>query len=233
MCRFWLTRYGATARLSQRAAYSLHEQWRPIGLISVTRKEPGPFAAHHVQLLQTFADQAVIAIENVRLFDEVQAKTRDLQESLQQQTATADVLKVISRSAFDLRHRLADPRRIRGPTVQRAAGRHPTCARATNSVQGEGAWSAIPANRCSGCATLRERQNAELIVAAPRCCRATSSTSDDALTDPEFNLGGMDRSKLGFRGLLGVPLLRKGTVEGAFVVSSPEPGTVFPTVRSS
>jgi two-component system NtrC family sensor kinase len=74
----------------------------PIGIISVTRKEPGPFAPHHVQLVRTFADQAVIAIENVRLFDQVQARTRDLSESLQQQTATADVLKVISRSAFDL-----------------------------------------------------------------------------------------------------------------------------------
>ena len=73
-------------------------QGAAIGMISVTRKKPGAFADHHVQLLQTFADQAVIAIENVRLFDEVQAKTRDLTESLQQQTATADVLKVISRS---------------------------------------------------------------------------------------------------------------------------------------
>jgi GAF domain-containing protein len=74
----------------------------PIGILSVTRAEPGTFAAHHVQLLQTFADQAAIAVENAQLFEQVQAKTRDLTESLQQQTATADVLKVISRSAFDL-----------------------------------------------------------------------------------------------------------------------------------
>jgi two-component system, NtrC family, sensor kinase len=71
---------------------------KPIGVIAVTRVEPGPFVEHHVQLLQTFADQAVIAIENVRLFDEVQARTEDLRESLQFQTATSDVLKVISSS---------------------------------------------------------------------------------------------------------------------------------------
>ncbi len=73
-----------------------------IGLISVTRVDPGPFADHHVQLLQTFADQAVIAIENVRMFDEVQARTREVQDSLKQQTAVGDVLKIISRSTFDL-----------------------------------------------------------------------------------------------------------------------------------
>ncbi|MGH6753455.1 MAG: GAF domain-containing protein, partial [Bradyrhizobium sp.] len=74
----------------------------PIGLVSVTRVQPGTFAVHHEQLLRTFADQAVIAIENVRLFNEVQLRTEDLSESLQQQTAVGDVLKTISRSTFDL-----------------------------------------------------------------------------------------------------------------------------------
>ncbi len=73
-----------------------------IGAIVVGRQAPGAYSQREVELVQTFADQAVIAIENVRLFEEVQAKRRDLEESLQQQTATADVLKVISRSAFDL-----------------------------------------------------------------------------------------------------------------------------------
>src|SRR5258708_32354556 len=67
----------------------------PIGLISVTRAQPGRFAAHHVQLLQTFADQAVIAIENTRLFNETR-------EALERQTATADILKVIASSPSDV-----------------------------------------------------------------------------------------------------------------------------------
>ena len=75
---------------------------KPIGIISVTRKETGTFAAHHIQLVRTFADQAVIAIENVRLFDEVQARTDDLRESLEFQTASSDVLKVISSSPDSL-----------------------------------------------------------------------------------------------------------------------------------
>src|SRR3954447_25902200 len=73
-----------------------------VGVIFIAKTMPQPFTSKHIELVSTFADQAVIAIENVRLFDEVQARTRDLAESLEQQTATAEVLSVISSSSGDL-----------------------------------------------------------------------------------------------------------------------------------
>jgi two-component system NtrC family sensor kinase len=74
----------------------------PIGVLALTRSQVQPFSDREIDLVTTFADQAVIAIENVRLFDEVQARTHDLSESLEQQTATSEVLSVISSSPGEL-----------------------------------------------------------------------------------------------------------------------------------
>ena len=80
----------------------LMREGESIGAIILRRTKVQPFTEKQAALLKSFADQAVIAIQNARLFNEVQARTRELEESLQQQTATADVLKVISSSPGDV-----------------------------------------------------------------------------------------------------------------------------------
>jgi K+-sensing histidine kinase KdpD len=89
-------------KINSVVAAPMLKEGRPVGAIALSRAAKGAFPQRQIELLQTFADQAVIAINNVRLFNEVQAHARELQESLNYQTATSEVLKVISRSTFDL-----------------------------------------------------------------------------------------------------------------------------------
>jgi two-component system, NtrC family, sensor kinase len=196
-------------------AVPLQREGEPIGVFVLCRKTVSPFLEKQIELMSGFADQAVIAIENVRLFDEVKAKTRDLAESLQQQTATSDVLKVISRSAFDLQNIL--------DTLVESAALLCTAERTVLIHQkGEtyvrAALHGFPSEAVAEMKNVAVDLNSATIASrALRQCAVVHVA--DVNADPDYPKKTPAQVLGGVRTVLSVPLVREGRPIGAITLS--------------
>ncbi len=192
-----------------------------VGAVTLRRSQAGAFTPHQIELLESFAAQAVIALENTRLFTELQKRTDDLSQSLEYQTAIGEVLTVISRSTFDLapvlqtlaetamrlcESEMAYVARREGDVyrVVTAAGATPESARDATDYQHY--QEAFPIAPGRGSVTGRVALEGRPVQIA------------DITTDPEYTLAGA--SALGkIRTQIGVPLMREGSMVGVIILS--------------
>jgi two-component system, NtrC family, sensor kinase len=193
-----------------------------IGALVIRRREVRPFTARQIELLATFADQAVIAIENVRLFDEVQARTADLEEALDFQKGTAEVLEVIGRSASSLQ-----------PVLDAIIETTATLCHADMAVMrlvrdGELHFAAGSSRNDPALTSHTQRYPIALgdqSSIAGRVARSGATVHvHDVTADPDYHyLSGVPQSNV--RTALGVPLVQAGVVVGvlALLKSKVEP----------
>ena len=190
-----------------------------IGTLNARRTEMRPFTPVQIKLLETFADQAVIAIENVRLFQELQERNRDLTEALEQQTATSEILRVISSSPTDLQ-----------PVFQTILDNAVRLCEAQNgavfrfdgeTLRGVALYNVAPAMEAYALGTpLRPgRESAVRRVALERRLVHVP----DVLADPELTAyrTGPYRDQ-GMRSVLAVPLLKENDLIGTIVIHRKE-----------
>ena len=207
----------ARARGIRSLLYSpLMSKGAAIGVIVVTRRNPGPFSPHHVELLRTFADQAVIAIENVRLFNETQ-------EALERQTATADILKVIASSPSNVQPVFV----AIAESAKRLLGSYHAVV--TRVIDDTVHLAAFTASDEEGDKALQSRFPMPLSGPGPNS-RAARTGEIERVTDTETYLDNSEDFKRaararGFRSVLVVPMLRNGVAIGTIATSQRQPGS--------
>ncbi|TMG21413.1 MAG: GAF domain-containing protein, partial [Chloroflexi bacterium] len=207
------SRYGRQFGTRTSLSVPLMREGIAIGTIHLRRTEARLFTERQIALLQTFADQAIIAIENVRLFTELEARNAELTDSLEQQTATSEILRVISRSPTDVQPVF--------DTIVDSAVR--LCsAEVGNVTRFDGEWIHLAAIHADAAGTDRLRA---MYPARPSGTLASfRSIRDravvhipDVLEDEEFQ-GQQAATAAGFRAVLSVPMLRDGQPIGSLSV---------------
>jgi two-component system, NtrC family, sensor kinase len=191
-----------------------------LGVILIYRHEVRPFSDGQVALLETFADQAAIAIENARLLTELKVKNADLTEALEQQTATAEILRVISSSPTD-----AQPvfDAIAGEAMRLCEGVVCNVCRLDGELVHLAATTSVDPDGLTAIQSVFPMHLGPQSAATRAILRRTLVHIPDVAEDPEYGITQQSLAS-GFRSVLGVPMLRDGSPLGSIIVGRSEAG---------